>query len=958
MSKMSNWLLLGAGLVSTPLISAENVQPLPSIRVDSTQGINGPGTYVRAVKPITVEQSDSYITDLNELGFLLDSVDARPKVLGDGGDTFDENYNPGKDVVEIGVIHELGYDASFENSNYRYHHILDDAHQFGDYGSKQYSFDITSMDYLEHQPPLSAWEPLGPTSIKMRSNRAVTDAVVKMNNEAIPSASGLITIDHSSSLKMEMHYSEGLPLTVTLNDVAGKLIPFLFENDHRIKYEELTGLLDVVYLDTDQDGNDDRLVVLVNGKIYVYKFYNDVVTDTILSAAYEISHKYQGETDGRISLSSLVDKNLNTEHLVVVGTKNGNSRNYELSTTNVIRLGSTGYLTVASISHSGFYTPDSKSKLSNLNMFDATQVQLPIDDNGKNSPRLAIGGFVPTEQQLGVRLIRLDYNPGTRHYDIIHEGYSNWTNPSWHDSSFYNNRSIAAADIHGVGVDYIAFGNMILEYGNHHHSRLGGIESFSLGDSTNYLFWVSGNFVDDNNEWLAQNFDPIQLMDADKFVRSEGEELALFTVETNGDHGYRVKKVRIVDVDNRYYEDLVDESTVLMKYGVADVTLLINSILTSPLSSYEVNLKNDCDLLDGKQPCQWLISMPPVYSHNLEGTDSGLGKARPDLHKITLSTMQLLGISDVVPYYAEASDRQSGSYSEIGFGSAHGSEYEYSNSITAGVSSKIKVMGFSVAVAANYARTWGNSISNDSSTTVGYLVTPETGPILQMIIVPYDNHHYQIINSPAALNIPRGEIIAVAAPRPAVNTLIRKSDYDAKNASLGNLFPSYDEYFTYEQGNPASYPTRLEVQESASESGHMLFESAVPLIIRDDIITQTNSLWVGRENGSQTGHEAGVELSLGVDKGISEVVGYEAEVSFGYVHNSTRATTIGKNFVNYVLMRGFGCKEPEPEPGEEPISCSLGLEPYYVYPYALISRGYFDNSEDRPDFYRFGTHKG
>ncbi|GGI70296.1 hypothetical protein GCM10007978_05340 [Shewanella hanedai] len=768
-------------------------------------------------RPIDSDRPDDpYVSDLVDIGVPLGGVDVR--IYNPETDSFDDTYIAGPRYTHFGKVDEFLF-PTFKNGM-RTEYLVQDTHSLGT--SSNQSYDV--VDIQNPLPNGSVFSSVPSDSTILRHAYAEGVFPIKMGSGMIhrnriiarPQMYTFVLHTSRNNITLSQRDENGHAYLVNLSLYGG--VDFPEANNAELR---LGNKMQAVFADTDGNGEDDTLAIEYYGKIYVwnitnflwhddYKYIENYVqsyTIDKMNFATDSSSDYVAS----LSVGKVHPEKKGEQLIYLYAYKYISEQRYpsnsRMNVLKVISLGSTGYRTIFSMDNVGINSLIEQYRGKDFGEANYTTATVTNFSN-TDKPQIALGGVYYqlrgsfgdyTYQTISVLELSNVGNDELVVSDI--PSVFKWST-DLSVSTMYKQNSIAAADMIGLGQDYLAFSNQIFAYDPSADSKMTSIKTVNTGSySEVYMEWVSGNFADDYNEFLYVDDEArLKTIDgSDLNYRAEGEELIL--VHVNRDYGkYSLRRYELFDIDSGIFDDLMDNGSIVRSsVGVGPDDYLSPILHYTPVKTINSGYNYD---------------FPGLYAGN---TDYDLGTAEyADIHTVRISPPILNTAIETVPYYSAIANEQRSTVSVAYTTDSVAIEgYEYRNGFGASISAEFGGdvgPGFKIGFESAFSKSTYSGQGIVTAGGVGF--TAHSG--LNMLVfdfIPMDVFTYTITGTP---NIPGGALVGDPIEFNVIREPIRFStshrDWSAAMDNLGNPFSSYDHVFDGELGVPSSYLNKSELQ--------------------------------------------------------------------------------------------------------------------------------------------------
>ncbi|RTZ17817.1 hypothetical protein EJ063_03250 [Vibrio aquaticus] len=748
--------------------------------------------------------NDEYTEALHQLGFNIYSVDKRPFDPVNG--LPNSNYKPQETFITPVVQDQLGFTnfpKSEENQDYLFY-------QTDPYGLSENQLPLESTSYIDNQNDLSAEQShsFGKSVVGgeiLRSNIHRATFLYGQESKLFASGSAALELVRSGGIA-KLHLTFDTPqgkVSNTLHTDTGSNFPI--PSDEKLKQ---THRLDSTFLDIDGDGYSELLAASYNGRVYVFTLENltDSSSGTLL-ASYALRPEFSKEEYGSISLAKGEFRTEPGEQLIFLKRTyaypwipEDPAKEYHCfeREVHIVKLGTEGYNTLIN------------NPYTELSEYFCPQAIASAKINGQNRDQLILGGVhVDVKRTLGTHVININEIDSTTYSSEPFAAFD-WSESKWKEESFYAQTSIAAADLLGIGQDYIAYASKIFVFDPSRANKLSKVGRWDLGEASNVtLEWRVGNFAEDFSEYQTKNNLLAASPSESQLVRSEGEELILARINRDNDK-YSLRTVQLIDVDNSTFEDVVDINGGFYGYKSGLNRAYISQPTFFPTSRVEIatNYHSAYPSLNTVDPNQVSINAKYVGGH-----------------EVKVSAPILIEAMDPVPYYANLFESMKPNQ-EFYHSTETGESYSLTSTSSAGTSSGITTPVFSYAISSTVSEIFSQqlSVTKTTSNTAGNT----TGDaFLHFEVTPYDSYEYKILSAPNELADAIGTATRYMFPRTPLSSYVNLSTYNQVNDETGGKLFSYDHLFA-PKGIPLEYPGINDVYERYPDAQESTYHSPPP----------------------------------------------------------------------------------------------------------------------------------
>ncbi|NOH78641.1 hypothetical protein F0231_02690 [Vibrio sp. RE86] len=748
--------------------------------------------------------NDEYTEVLHQLGFNIYSVDKRPFDPVNG--LPDSNYTPQETFITPVVQDQLGftnYPKNEEAQDYLFY-------QTDPYGVSENQLPLESVSYIDNQNDLSAGQShsFGKGVVEgevLRSNIHHTTFLYGEKATSLASGSAILELvrsDDIAKLHLTFDTQEGKVSNILLTDTSSNFpIPSgeKLQQTHRLKS---------IFLDTDSDGYSELLAISYNGRVYVFVLENLTGSSgSALPASYAISPEFSLSGYGSISLAKGEFRTEPGEQLMFLKRsyaypwdldKPAEAKHCSEREVSIVKLGTKDYNTLIN------------STYANLSETFCPQAITSAKIDGRKTDQLILGGINSNIQpQLATHVININ--------EIDSETYSsepfavfNWSESKWKEESFYAQTSIAAADLLGIGQDYIAYASKIFVFDPSQANKLSNVGRWNLGDSPNVtLEWQVGNFSEDFNEYQTQDNILTASPSESQIVRSEGEELILARINRDSAK-YSLRTVQLIDVDNSIFEDV--EGTGDNFYGY----------------------KSGLDRSHISQPPFFPSAKVKIATHyhsaypSLNAVDPNqvsINARHAGGHEVKISPPILLEAMDAVPYYASLFESMEPTQ-EFYHSTETGDSYSLTSTSSSGTTSEVTSPVFEYATSSTISDIFSQQLSV-TKTTSNIAGNTAGDAFLHFEVTPFDSYEYKILTAPNELADAIGTTTKYMFPRTPLSSYVNLTKYNQVNSDTGGKLFSYDHLFA-PKGIPQEYPKLPDIYEKYPDAQESTYHSPPP----------------------------------------------------------------------------------------------------------------------------------
>lgn len=828
-------------------------------------------------------QMDDYAEALQTIGFTMSSLDARPMNPITG--KVDPDYHPPQKFIEAIPSHQFAFFRHGKNKRgikRDYLFYVPDPYGFSEntYGLKNVGYITNQQDYSAEIVNSGMFHDTSTDA--SRTTSVFATAQVEGNDDQIYVIREPLII--SSDLSGVFATFGDKFVFLKRND-GGDISPATNED-----YELVGNQILVEVIDNDGDGYHEQFVVAINGVLYFYNF-SEMKDNNLINASYQIRIA-SSAVEGHITMEAGDVVGTTGEELLVLGTTyrtdyfEGQApwKHTHSSKLRVISIGGTNYSTLYTrdaLDDGESFEDDTSGATGNAYTTFTLGHFVPNDDH----KQIAFGrGYVNNKtygrgQKLSVAVWRFDNNADGNINNMTRLGYFNKTKSYWKAESIFLQNSIAAADLHGIGVDYIAFADSIYAYNPDRSNKLDVVANFNLGrDSTQKMVWTTGQFSDDVNDYISDNITEV-VPTAHVTPRKEGEELVLAYIDVKssgfGDPKFRVQTYRLIDIDTASYLDLrtLDGGFYGTRGGVHDDSFLHPQLLNTS----NITVPRDD---------QYSYTSPAVGAYDIKKVSTTMMSTGG--HSLTFSAPVLTHVLDVIPYYEAIKSTQNPLISIL-FNSDSSVEFTQTTSTSTALSFEVSIPSITLGLSNSMSDSETFGGGKNYTETFSY-TNPADSPFILIDITPYDSYQYEIVNTPYEIRRLIGTQSNILIPRKPLMTPTTLNRYNAiNNDELNGKLFHYDHLFSSTPGVPSSYPNRSNIEEEYTD----------PLISETHTINRFSSgnttvaLGIGEYTSESTGESE--DLSFSVDIGIEYGgFGFSQSLSFASGLETTNSRTMSQ----------------------------------------------------------------
>ncbi|MPY25068.1 hypothetical protein [Shewanella sp. YLB-07] len=822
-----------------------------------------------SIEPIP---EDEYVDALVQLGLPILSIDNRP--YNPITKQHDPDYSPPVKLMEAAPVHNFVYGKFTPGWGVKFKSFSDP------YGFTFNEQPLTSNSHIHNQSDLggeffvdqmgfSAYQLDNLSYVDLNANfESINGGLLKTPIKIVLEA------DEGNNYAFIRIRYKGNHITLTTEDGGAFTLPS--KNVDNSKNQIVATLVD-----NDGDGYDELLAVGYNGIVYLYNLYDiESKYNQSIAASYRLTMMGIGDDgfEAFLQLKTADVSSLAGEELLILAKRQAhtaNEPNKFLGHLSILSAGTTGYNSLLSKRFT-----DTVSNAYAANTF-------AVGNFNPAEPRkqIALGVADTIYYELKVMVYALDELENGKLTMDDKLFIAKHKKSKWHKETFGYQTSMVAADLLGIGQDYVAFGSHISVY-DPSKENLVGVKSFNLGgDASQAMVWTAGHFSDDFNEYTASDLNiarPIQGV----IPRKEGEELILTWLDSDANK-WSVNKISLIDIDNSIF---VDVSTNIEDVKYAELGGVNRNDIVAP------TLRVSPDIII---EAPYHRSKPTIAGYDVNDVSVTLKYSGG--HAVNFSQPVLTHAIEPVPYYLE-DDIQQDADREIVQMKESGGAYSSSVAVSTSVGFDVTIPGISAGL--SYA--FGQSQEKVQSLTFSDEIYIEDNvgdsPILILEVIPFDRYGYTIFKGPSELNDMIGMSADILIPRSSETLIMTLDEYEVINTITGNKLFSFEHLFNVVAGDVRSYPSRKEVLEKYETSAFVNNGVTVHNNLGEIKVGSAISIGQLTENISGKYSENSASFSIGVEaKGF----GFSQSASFAKGLETTMTKTNGRELSVVGAVNGF-----------------------------------------------------